>query len=258
MVTANRTLPFRANSPIDYTTKLADLHRHSAMQDQTLSNLTSRDCISRYMQGYNNASDVILVTPVGPAVGNNNSLLTAGWRTDAYDPGWPLLCGNLPRALCRRPGSSGRSDAADQWAIEGHHIDYCLSRTRSVDDKCSLVVVFPVMLVVILCNICKCICIYYTTWLFASGQDAPLTTVGDAAVSFLKRKDHTTKSICLADRNNIDQLWGHKADAQPKPQEWKHKRTRLWRIASKRSWLTTLIWYVSYVGFPLTLITHEA
>jgi len=145
VTTANQRWPFRDGSPLDYTAKLADLHRHFTLREG-LSNLTAEQCLRQHMQGFSNASDVLLVTSSSQAVNaSNNSLLTIGYSLNPYDGLGNDFCGDLHMALCRRPDSSDTQSISERWSMRGHHIDYCLSRTRTLDDKCSLIVIFPVM-----------------------------------------------------------------------------------------------------------------
>jgi hypothetical protein len=67
----------------------------------------------------------------------------------------------------------------------------------------------------------------------------PLSTLGDAAASFLKNPDSCTRGMSLADRENIDRIWKEK-----KPVLWQPKVKRWHTAISAKAWLLTIIAYV--------------
>ena len=261
-VTATNVVPPYLNepNPFDYFATITDLQRHTSLGDGFFTNLSTQQCLRHYKQGFNNASNVLLVSSTETGT-RDNSLLASGYVFDPYGRGDYWFCQDLPASSCNSPKEQDTYETFGQWTMYGHYIDYCLSHSRTIDDQCSLIIIYPIMAgklhpyntrtecsrirrlsVVIVCNICKCVCVYYTTWLFATNEGVPLTTVGDVAASFLKHEDTTTRSMCLADRENVEHAWGSSDGIRSRPQKWAPTPRRLWRIVSKRSWLTTMFW----------------
>ena len=81
-----------------------------------------------------------------------------------------------------------------QWSENGDNILYCLSQT--VDEHCKVQFSVGMMVVVIVCNVVKVVCML---WIAKQRDDMePLTTLGDAIASFLDEPDTTTNGHCLA------------------------------------------------------------
>jgi hypothetical protein len=70
-----------------------------------------------------------------------------------------------------------------------YEIDYCLSQVITNDKQCELNFVPYIMVIVIVCNIIKIICIALSYYTFS---DPPLVLIGDAVASFLERRDLST------------------------------------------------------------------
>lgn len=73
----------------------------------------------------------------------------------------------------------------------------------------------------------------------------PLSTLGDAAVSFLTERDTCTKGMSLADRVSIDHVWKNK-----KPKMWMPKKQRWYAVSSLWTWIGTIFAYASYWHSP--------
>ena len=115
-------------------------------------------------------------------------------------------------------------------------VQYCLA--KSVKPACSVGVSFPILVVVIVCNSIKVICLLLA--LLTKFQ--PLVTVGDAIASFMARPDDSTYGHCnLSARNVRDGDWkpNHygpfKAPAIPKA--WKSYQYRWCSGASAQRWI---------------------
>ena len=115
-------------------------------------------------------------------------------------------------------------------------VQYCLA--KSVKPACSVGVSFPILVVVIVCNSIKVICLLLA--LLTKFQ--PLVTVGDAIASFMARPDDSTYGHCNLSALNVrDGDWkpnrygAFKAPAIPKA--WKSYQYR-WRSgASAQRWV---------------------
>ena len=115
-------------------------------------------------------------------------------------------------------------------------VQYCLA--ESVKPACSVGVSFPIMVIVIVCNSVKIICLLLA--LLTKFQ--PLVTVGDAIASFMARPDDSTYGHCnLSARNVRDGDWKpnrygpFKAPAIPKA--WKSYQYRWYSGASGQRWI---------------------
>ena len=106
-------------------------------------------------------------------------------------------------------------------------IDYCLS--KRVREHCKLQFSLTIMIVVIVCNIIKTICM---TIILRNQDPQPLVTLGDAIASFLDRPDITTARNCIAGRTRFEhsRYWGLLVS------RWDPKRSHWFRAASLRRW----------------------
>ena len=107
-------------------------------------------------------------------------------------------------------------------------IDYCLS--KRVGEHCKLQFSVPIMIVVIICNMIKTVCMTMISW---KQYPEPLVTLGDAIVSFLDRPDVITKRNCMAGKTRFEKsrYWGLLLS------KWDPKRFRWFRAASRTRWI---------------------
>ena len=107
-------------------------------------------------------------------------------------------------------------------------IQYCLS--KRVEEHCKLQFSLVVMIVVIICNLMKTICMSTIAW---KQDPEPLVTLGDAIASFLDLPDVTTEGNCIAEKTWFKQgrTWGLHLS------RWDPKRLRWFRAASQRRWI---------------------
>ena len=111
---------------------------------------------------------------------------------------------------------------------DGRRIQYCLS--KRVEEHCKLQFSLVIMIVVVISNLIKTVCMSMIVW----KQDSePLVTLGDAIASFLDRPDMTTKGNCIAGKTRFED--GRSWDLMLSG--WYLKRLRWFRAASKRRWL---------------------
>ena len=107
-------------------------------------------------------------------------------------------------------------------------VQYCLSKRE--EEHCKLQFSLAIMIVVIICNLIKTICMSSIAW----KQDLePLVTLGDAIASFLDRPDVTTDGSCIAGKTQFikGRSWGLHLS------RWDPKLLRWFRAASLRRWL---------------------
>lgn len=111
-------------------------------------------------------------------------------------------------------------------------IDYCLSKRAGED--CKLQFSLTIMVVVIICNLIKTICMSIIVW---KQDPEPLVTLGDAIASFLDRPDVSTEGNCAAGKTRFEdsRSWG------PLLSGWGLKQLRWFRSASRRRWLASNI-----------------
>jgi hypothetical protein len=127
------------------------------------------------------------------------------------DPfGW--ICGNLRYIACpdgyfdNIPGGipvatqecSVSSMDPNNWSPFGSKVSYCLSET--ISPRCRVQFVPLLAYIVIFFNFAKAGILLYTV--FYIGED-PLMTMGDAATSFLKQRDNSTRDLCLMSKKHI-------------------------------------------------------
>ena len=164
----------------------------ASMRDLSSSewqNLTSTQCREAYRaEILSDRSDVLAVSSAKFSL---RSLIhyvnsTANIRDDEQSVDW----------TCIHPYSyTCPNSTANYFQISTFPIDYCLSRTKV--ENCQLQFSLPIMIIVIICNLTKAVCMLLTLrHRFAT----PLLTLGDAVASFLKRPDTYTRNNCLSDR----------------------------------------------------------
>lgn len=107
-------------------------------------------------------------------------------------------------------------------------VAYCLS--KRVGEHCKLQCSLTIMIVVIVCNMIKTVCMAMISW---KQDPKPLVTLGDAIASFLDRPDVTTKRNCIAGRTRFEgtRYWGLFLS------RWHPKHLRWFRAASRKRWI---------------------
>ena len=139
---------------------------------------------------------------------------------------------------------------ADQWQPFNYDVDYCLSEV--VPQNCSYSGNLPIVVVVIICNFIKMICMFATAFRLGPGG---MITIGDALASFLTYPDFTTKGRCLLSRDEaakeISRQRFHPDRSKPLPPVPTSARIRKRKWASAVSWSR---WVFTVSLFVLTLI----
>lgn len=183
--------------------------------------LDQKKCIQTYANAFiSNRRTVVLVSSDKNAT---NSVLDYGEAsmtfTDITKNWW----------MC----TMGRNDGGNQfcnplsyvanattWKVSGHPVSYCLS--EKVDDVCDVKFSMDIMYFLVGVNALKVITMVWV--LFRIKAENILTSVGDAAISFLKYPDPTTFGMCLANKRNITSYWRSQNIA------------RLYEAAASRRW----------------------
>lgn len=139
---------------------------------------------------------------------------------------------------------------ADQWQPYNYNVDYCLSEV--VLQNCSYSGNLPIVVVVIICNFIKMICMFVTAFRLGPGG---LITIGDALASFLTHPDSTTKGRCLLSRDEaakeISRQRFYPDRSKPLPPVPKIARIQRQKWASAASWAR---WVFTISLFVLALI----
>lgn len=123
------------------------------------------------------------------------------------------------------------SPSRSEWNLyitEQIHIQYCLSKPE--EEHCKLEFSLAIMIVVIICNTMKAICMGIIAW---KHDTEPLVTLGDALASFLDRYDTTTRGHCIRGKVHFEKrrAWDRH------PSRWDQNTMRWFRAASLRRWL---------------------
>lgn len=225
------------------------------------------ECLALYLTYSRDSSNLLLVSTIDTLdesnnlLDNDNTLLVSGWYGSKWTANlWPVplwQCGYSNTFSCVRPNTwLNNAPMVSDWNVYGYKIDYCLSKIISLEDKCSVRFELPLLIgmsrlntrtlkdlltvlsyeAICAANLCKCFCICYTLWLYSDASNTPLSTMGDAAASFLKDPDPCTENMSLASRIDIDELW-----KENKPRQWLPVRHRWYMVTSKSSWLRGIL-----------------
>ena len=105
---------------------------------------------------------------------------------------------------------------------------YCLS--VPVEDHCKLQFSLAIMIVVIVCNLIKTVCMSTIAW---KRDPEPLVTLGDAITSFMDRPDGRTEGNCIAEKARFEKSKSWDSLSR----SWHSKNLVLFRAASSRRWI---------------------
>jgi hypothetical protein len=109
----------------------------------------------------------------------------------------------------------------DDWILEYPlHIDYAMREVRDKDHRLQMAI--SLLVVVLICNLCKAGCIYLTLSESASGA---LVTQGDAVASFLKHPDPTTAGLSTLNKTKLIKEFRRGEKGIPEPWDrWESRR----------------------------------
>ncbi|CZT06813.1 uncharacterized protein RAG0_12456 [Rhynchosporium agropyri] len=110
------------------------------------------------------------------------------------------------------------------------------------------------VLVIIICNACKALCMLRVAWGFADSP--PLVTLGDAIASFLDNSDQTTNGLCLASKEDMQN--GAWTEYQG-PQRWIAKAETYSSVVSIKVWaIINVIFLLACATFLLISVVTAA
>ncbi|KAI4193318.1 MAG: hypothetical protein LQ350_008378 [Teloschistes chrysophthalmus] len=204
----------------------------------TWKKLDNDDCIKTYAQTYiQGHGDVVMITPALNSSVPMLSVTSVGIFSTAGNSGWDWMCSHYRALECTQ---EDLRETPSRWTLndtlylsstflysEEYPVQYCLS--EPVQERCAMQLSVIIMIVVILCNAVKVLCMFLTLW---HQRSAPLVTIGDAIQSFLQEPDLTTKDMCWADKNSFPtRNW--KGSAKP----WQSQKHLWFASASTKRWL---------------------
>ena len=210
-----------------------DLQDHK--KNHSFVKLESKECVDTYSAPIiSTNSDLILISDC-PDAGNslvwynqdlNSPMLGAPSGSLLCDIGLCLPTGNLGINISEHAVRSGNNSISRLALVCS--VDYCLS--KRVREHCKLQFSLTIMIVVIVCNMMKAVCMAMISW--KQGPE-PLVTLGDAIASFLDRPDVATERNCIAGRARFEnsKYWGLFLS------RWDPKRLRWFRAASRKRWI---------------------
>ena len=142
-----------------------------------------------------------------------------------YDSQTP--CSSTPHFLIEDMRNWYAINSTDYYANKHSTtpVTYCISET--VKAVCGFHVNTVVIFAVIGCNIGKLIGVAFVAYGSLGGE--PLTTMGDALDSFLRKPDRATAGMCLLSRSDLTKFRA----------KHKYPLYRTWR-AQKRLWFTAV------------------
>lgn len=204
-----------------------------------LERLENKACIQEYGKDIvSNRKNILAITSevtldTDTVLGSLDSGIT---NMESY---WWLCSAESP--LPGRCDLTELAASSYSWNITDYHfpIKYCLS--ERAQERCRLQFSLRMMVVVIICNIVKVVCMSLTLW---KRKTDPLVTVGDAVASFLEKPDPMTLGMCLSSKQDFSSRSGWAQVSLPThqhaPRLWEPIRLRWFRAASIKRWISTL------------------
>lgn len=183
-----------SGSRTGYSTLMVDVPRLTQLRENRseLQNLTNENCLKAYRKEI--LPDRLDVLAVSSATNINSSLLS--YWPDNVLPLVDMGPGRSPYAwTCTQTATDGCTYPTQDWTINDCPIEYCLS--GYIEPICKVQLSSVIMIIVILCNFAKVLCMSLTIW---KPSSIPLLTLGDAIASFLDQTDPNTADNCLASK----------------------------------------------------------
>jgi len=217
------------------------IHTHA----NSFKRLEKVDCIRAYGQSFiTTHHDLVLVT-------SNNSLTVSGdssgepvvipfeiyFHTNVNNARfYSWICGpDVEWCDIRNVIDKVKSS---EWRVEDQPIEYCLA--ESVPEQCTLNFNTSIMIATLMCNIIKAVCMYCALFRYKrTGPSVLLTTLGDAAESFLRSPDETTTGLCIASKKTFcdNTAWAN----LPRPQQWTDEQYRWFHAAPRKLWVSATV-----------------
>ena len=165
-----------------------------------------------------------------PIVSTNSDLLLVSNYSNFHNS---LLFINPLMDVTRSP-QNGSFITIETTEIPGKtiYVQHCLSQPEK--EHCELQFSLTIMIVVLICNLIKTVCMGTMAW----KQNAePLVTLGDAIASFLDRPDTTTRGNCIIGKTQFkdNKFWDWS------PCKWNPTNLRWFRAASSRRWVVCIV-----------------
>lgn len=222
----------------NWTLPSADQH-HQLMISQMQQNISTYEkldpstCIKEY--GVDYLSDRRHVFAVVPGQFSNPLLGFLDWNYDGSRNSWVCGTSQGPNSRietisidifdCSIPVAL---DNITYWTMADQPVEYCLS--QKVTDQCRLQIALPIMVVVLICNAVKLICMTVTLWKF---KEPTFVTLGDALSGLLEDPDPHTVGMCTATKKDFsDGAW---PDREPK--RWSMRRHFHFEAVGTRRWV---------------------
>ena len=213
-----------------------------ALQDgqSSLQKLANKDCIGTYAAEFVSSHANVLAVASNPNGDprldpnrDEDSILQVWWSPDqGTSDDFPWFCGD-------KPCDTKMIAEAATWKLVGWNVHYCLSQV--VEEHCKVQFSGAIMVVVLVCNLCKMIVMGYIA---LERPSEPLVTVGDAIASFLNQPDVTTIGNCMAGKDQFENV----NISSPALSNWSERitrydlRTSYWfRAVSMRRWILLLV-----------------
>ncbi|CZT07158.1 uncharacterized protein RCO7_09704 [Rhynchosporium graminicola] len=131
-------------------------------------------------------------------------------------------------------------------------VQSCYAKLRP--ETCKVRFSRVLVLVIIICNACKALCMLRVAWGFADSP--PLVTLGDAIASFLDNSDQTTNGLCLASKEDMQN--GAWTEYQG-PQRWIAKAETYSSVVSIKVWaIINVIFLLACATFLLISVVTAA
>ena len=224
-------------------------------QKQNLSQLSTSDCVKRFLNPMiNDVSALIVVAKDSPVNKTGSVLATLNYytpleaqRVSAPGPtGWVCnygtRCDNMTQHL------------NEPWHLMSNYgnvtVDHCL--TRNEHQRCNVEMSVLFMTVVVVCNVIKLIC--FSVCLSIKNHK-PFVTIGDAICSFLTSPDQTSSGLGPVSSEEIRRsAWRlHREAAALLPDRlpkelverpgrmWKHHKQMYFSVVSLGRWAATAL-----------------
>ncbi|KIK53476.1 hypothetical protein GYMLUDRAFT_178964 [Collybiopsis luxurians FD-317 M1] len=222
--------------------------------------LSPSDCIKAYASDF--VSDRGTVVPVvGDQVSNGTLISVGSTSTGSNNDPFLWICSGIGDIAERNCLSAWRDIDPSNWTIHADmyssnvtqqllRVNYCIS--RPVTPRCQLEFNLPVLIVVVVLNVVKVICMGIAALML---KDNPLVTIGDAIASFVDYPDPHTTDMCLASRNHFDIQKGDER-FPPLCLEYQPRKVRWLDAASRRHWILTVFLFVGTISVVLGLLIY--
>jgi hypothetical protein len=212
------------NIPETEARRMRDLYHQEGLE-----RLENHDCLKAYVTQFQVRGNLLLVSKDNnPRDSNFLSALGGPWSRQDW------ICGSnncdegsgVAKQLWEHP---------EKWEYSNYNVAYCLSERPT--ERCRLQCSLPLMVVVVLFNIAKAICMFSMLYALDSREESsPIMSIGDAIASYLTRSDDYTKGMCLATMDDIRRAMAMSQRWDTRPKEYKGLHRRRFRAASRTRW----------------------